>query len=328
MSVIFVTRPIEESGLKLLKGKGHRVIVRKTESAPTKDELVAALREHRPDALLCLLTDKIDGEVMDAGKPNLKVIANYAVGYDNIDAAAAKTRGIRTTFTPGASTDAVAEFTVTVVLALAHKIIAGDAFMRAGKYTTWDPFLCLGFEAKRKTIGIIGLGRIGFGIAERCVKGLGLRVVYNDVQPNANFEQQYGQSFRAIEDLLRESDFVSLNVPLLPSTRHLMNEERLMLMKPTAYLINTARGPIVDERALIRALEEHWIAGAALDVHECEPALTCDPKDRARLLALPNVILTPHIASATIEARQTMSLCAAENILAALEGHEPPNPIP
>ncbi len=325
MPTVYVSRRIPDEGLKLLEARGHHVVVSPHDRVLTKEELVAAIREHRPEALLCQLTDRVDGDVLDAGKPNLRIVANYAVGMDNVNLVAAKARGIVVTNTPGVLTDAVAEHTVALMFALARRIPEADRYAKSGRYQGWDPFLFLGMELKGKTLGIIGLGRIGFGVAERCVKGMGMRVRYSDPKTNPDFERELGGQFRSLDDLLRESDVVSIHVPLLPSTRHLINADRLGRMKPTALLVNTSRGPIVDEAALLDALESKKIAGAALDVFECEPSIVCRPDDHLRLKALPNVILTPHIASATHEARQAMSRLAAENILAVLDGREPPN---
>jgi lactate dehydrogenase-like 2-hydroxyacid dehydrogenase len=325
MATVYVTRRIPDEGLKLLESRGHRVVVSPQDRVLMKEELIAALRQHRPEALLSQLTDRIDGDVLDAGKPALRVVANYAVGVDNVDVATAKQRGVVATNTPGVLTDAVAEHAVALLFALARHVAAADQYAKSGRYRGWDPFLFLGMELKGKTLGIIGLGRIGFGVAERCVRGMGMKVLYNDPKTNPDFEREYGGQFRSLDDLLTESDVVSLHVPLLPTTHHLINAERLGRMKPTSLLINTSRGPIVDEAALLDALEQKRIAGAALDVFECEPSITCKADDHLRLKALPNVILTPHIASATVEARQAMSRLAAENILAVLEGRAPPN---
>ncbi|MDO8463033.1 MAG: D-glycerate dehydrogenase [bacterium] len=322
---IYVTRNIPDEGLALLRAKRHEVIVNPMDRALRKQELIAALKEHQPDALLCLLTDTIDGSVLDAGAPNLKVVANYAVGTDNIDLDAAKQRGIPVTHTPGVLTDAVAEHTVALLFALLRHIPAADNYAKAGRYKGWDPFLFLGPQIKGKTLGIVGLGRIGFAVAKRCVTGMGMRVLYSDPKTSPEFEREFGGEFRALDDLLRESDVVSLHVPLLPQTHHLLNEERIAKMKPTAYLINTSRGPIVDEEALIDALVMRQLAGAALDVFECEPSIACLAEDHLKLKAMPNVILTPHIASATLEARQAMSRMAAESILSVFAGEEPPH---
>ncbi|MDO8425461.1 MAG: D-glycerate dehydrogenase [bacterium] len=325
MSTIYVTRAIPDEGLRLLRARRHEVIVNPEQRGITKDELIAALREHQPEALLCLLTDAIDSAVLAAGAPHLKIVANYAVGHDNIDLAAAKEHGIAVTNTPDVLTDAVAEHAVALMFALMRRVCEADRYAKAGRYKGWDPFLFLGPQIKGKTLGIVGLGSIGAAVAQRCVQGMGMRVIYNDPKTDAAFEHEHHAEFRALDDLLREADVVSIHVPLLPATHHLINEERIARMKPTAYLINTSRGPVVDEEALIDALAMKQLAGAALDVFECEPSIACLPEDHLKLKAMPNVILTPHIASATIEARQAMSRIAAENILAVLAGKEPQN---
>ncbi len=325
MSKIYVTRNITDQGLNMLKEKGHDVVVNPEDRVLSKQELIAVLVREKPDALLCLLTDKIDGEVLDAA-PQLKIIANYAVGFDNIDLEAAKRRTIPIANTPSiVVADSVAEHTFALMLALAHRIPESDSFTRAGRYKGWDPFLFVGTLLRGKTLGVIGLGRIGVGVAERAVKGMGMHVRYFDMKPNPEFEKQYGAIFSTLEELLAESDVVSLHVPLTPKTHHLISTKELKLMKPTAFLVNTARGPIVDEKAVLTALAAGAIAGFATDVFECEPSIDCDPYDHLELKAMPNVIMTPHTASATIEARADMSRIAAENIIAALEGKVPPN---
>lgn len=326
MATVYVTRRIPDEGLSILASKGHRVVVSPHDRVLAKEELIGSLREHRPDALLCLLIDRIDGDVLDAGRPQLKVVANYAVGFDNIDLAAARERGVPVTNTPVPEMiDAVAEHTVALMFALARRLCEADQYVKSGRYQGWDPFLFLSSQLKGKTLGIVGLGRIGFGVAERCVRGMGMRVVYHDPKRNAEFERAFGAEYRDLDAFLHESDVISLHVPLTPQTHHLINAERLAMMKPTALLVNTARGPIVDEAALLEALDHQAIGGVALDVFECEPSIDCVPDDHLALKAFPNVILTPHTASATVEARQAMSRAAAENILAVLDGRPPPN---
>lgn len=320
MTKIFVTRPIPESGIKLLEEKGFEVAVNEgaKDRAATKEEIIAGVKGC--EALLSILTDKIDAEIMDAGLPTLKIIANYAVGFDNIDLPAAKERNLMVTNTPGVLTNTVAEHTFSLILSIAHRISESDRFSRAGKYTAWGPQLLLGSDVMGKTLGIIGLGRIGSQVAHFAVKGFGMKVVYTDRAQNADFEKEFGAKFVATpEELLPVSDFVSIHVPLLDSTRHLMDEKRLKMMKPSAYLINTSRGPIVDEKALAKALKEGWIQGAAIDVYEFEPKITPE------LLVLDNIILTPHTASATKETRDAMAVLAAQNIIDALEGRMPAN---
>lgn len=320
MSKIFVTRPIPEAGIKLLQNKGFEVVVNEAamDRAATKEEVMAGVKG--VNALLSVLTEKIDAEVMDAGGPTLKIIANYAVGFDNIDVAAAKERGIMITNTPGVLTNTVAEHTFALMLAIAHRLSEADRFSRSGKYTAWGPQLLLGADLSGKTLGVVGLGRIGSRVAFHAVKGFGMEALYHDPRQNADFEKEMGAEYVvSVEELLPRADFVSIHVPLLDSTHHLMNESRLKMMKPSAYLINTSRGPIIDEKALARALREGVIRGAAIDVFEFEPAITPELKN------LDNIILTPHIASATLETRQKMSELAARNIVEALEGRTPPN---
>ncbi|MEK7579623.1 MAG: D-glycerate dehydrogenase [Patescibacteria group bacterium] len=324
---IFITRPIPEAGIKLLQNNGYEVVINELadDRPASKEEIIVALRQARGegkpfDALLCTLTEKIDGEIMDAALPQLKIIANMAVGFDNIDLEAVKARNIMVANTPGVLTNTVAEHTFALMLAISHRIAEGDKFTRAGLYKAWGPMLLLGSDLSGKTLGIIGLGRIGSRVAHHAVKGFGMKVLYTDLKPSFEFENQFGaQYIQNIDDLLPRCDYVSLHVPLLDSTRHLMDEKRLKLMKKSAYLINTSRGPIVDEKALAQSLSKGWIRGAAIDVFENEP------KVETGLLKLNNVILTPHIASATEETRNKMAELAAQNIIEAFEGRIPPN---
>lgn len=317
MAKIFVTRPILEEGIELLKKEGYQVDINPEDRVLSKEELKKAIFGY--DAVLCLLTDKIDREVLDAAGTNLKIVANYAVGYDNVDVAAAAERKVMVTNTPGVLTEAVAEHTFALLIAVAKHIAAADKFTREGNYKQWDPKGFLGPELKEKILGILGLGRIGSRVAEIGNKGFGMKIAYYDVKRNTEFEQQLGATFGSVVDVLKSSDFVSIHVPLLSETKHLIGKNELSMMKREAILINTSRGPVVDEIALVEALKNKVIAGAGLDVYENEPDLTPGLAD------LPNVVLTPHIASATYEARNAMSRLAAENIIAALKGQEPPN---
>jgi glyoxylate reductase len=272
------------------------------------------------DAILSLLTDKIDGEVMDAAGPQLKLISNYAVGYDNIEVPAATQRKIYVANTPGVLTEAVAEHTFALLMAAARRIPESDQFTRQGKYKGWEPMLLLGTELQGKVLGVVGLGRIGSRVAEVANKGMGMKVIYHDPKQDAEFEKEYHAAYKSnLDDLLKEADFVSIHVPLLPTTRHLINADKLKLMKPAAYLINTSRGPIVDEAALVEALKAGTIKGAALDVFENEPNLA------PGLVELSNAVLTPHTASATIEARSAMAVLAAQAVLDVLAGKPPVN---
>ncbi|OHB19211.1 MAG: D-glycerate dehydrogenase [Parcubacteria group bacterium RIFCSPHIGHO2_02_FULL_40_12] len=317
---IFITRPIPESGIKLLRDKGYEVLINEAakDRAADKQEILAGIKG--TDALLSVLTEKIDAEIMDTGLPTLKIIANYAVGFDNIDLDAAKQRNLMVTNTPDVLTNTVAEHTFALMLAISHRIAEADKFIRAGMYSAWGPMLFLGTDLSGKTLGVVGLGRIGSRVAYYAAKGFGMKVLYTDVKKDENFERGVGaQFFENIDDLLSRSDFISIHVPLLESTRHLINENKLKQMKTSAYLINTSRGPVIDEKALAKALKEKWIRGAAIDVFENEP------KVEPELFRLNNIILTPHIASATEETRNAMAELAAKNIIEALEGRTPPN---
>lgn len=316
---VFITRKIPDRGINILKEKGYGIVVSPYDRVLNKEELIDFLQKDRYEAVLCLLTDTIDAEIFDAAGKQCKIFANYAVGFDNIDVKAATKRGIIITNTPGVLTDSVAEHTFALVLALAHRIPESDRFTRAGKYIGWEPMLFLGTDISKKILGVVGLGRIGSRVAHHAVRGFAMRVIYHDLKRNEEFEKEFVAEYREMDDLLQEADFVSLHVPLLPVTRHLLNAEKLKLMKPTAYLINTSRGPIIEERALVEALQRGIIRGAALDVYENEPELA------AGLAELENVILTPHTASATEETRQAMSELTAKNIVEALEGRTPPN---
>lgn len=316
---IFITRKIPNRGINMLKGKGYEVMVSPHDRILAKDELIAALKADRYDAVLCLLTDKIDTEVLDAAGKQCKILANYAVGFDNIDVKQAQERGIMVTNTPGVLTNSVAEHAFALILSIAHRIPESDRFTRAGKYHEWQPMLLLGSDVSGKTLGIVGLGRIGSRVAHHGAEGFDMRVIYYDVKRNEEFEKEFSAEYREIDNLFSEADYVSIHVPLLPTTRHLVDARRLSLMKKSAYLVNTSRGPIVDEAALVEMLRNNVIKGAALDVYENEPALA------PGLAELENVVLTPHTASATEETRQAMSELAAQNIIEALEGRQPPN---
>ncbi len=320
MPKIFVTRRVPERGVQQLKKKGYEVVVSPEDKVLSKDELVGELKKGAYDAVLCLLTDKIDADVFQAAGKQCKIFANYAVGFDNIDLVAAKERGIMVSNTPGVLTETVAEHTFALMLAIAHRVAEGVRFTRAGKFVGWSPMLLLGTDPSRKTVGIVGLGRIGARVAHHAAKGFDAKIIYHDVKQNTDFEKEFDAVYKErIEDLLADADFVSIHVPLLKSTRHLITAERLAKMKKTAYLVNTSRGQVVDEAALVEALKAGTIKGAALDVFEKEPKLA------PGLVACENVIITPHIASATEETRSKMAELAADNIIAALTGTTPPN---
>ncbi|MBI2640138.1 MAG: D-glycerate dehydrogenase [Candidatus Sungbacteria bacterium] len=318
---ILVTRQIPNKGPDLLKSNGYDVFVNLEDRVIKKAELIGYLERDRYDAVLCLLTDKIDSDIFDAAKESgVKIFANFAVGTDNIDIKAAERVGIIVTNTPGVLADTVAEHAFALMLSLAHRIPESDRFTRAGKFKGWEPMLLLGSDVSKKALGIVGLGRIGSRVAYHARRGFDMPVIYHDIRRSEEFEKEYGAEYRQnVDDIFRGADFVSIHVPLLVSTRHLVDARRLRLMKKTAYLVNTSRGPVVDEQALVEVLRERVIRGAALDVFENEPALA------PGLAELENVILTPHVASATEDTRQAMSELAARNIIEALEGRIPPN---
>jgi len=316
---IYVTRAIPDSGINLLKEKGHEVTISSKDGVLSKEELISELGKEEYDAVLCLLTDKVDGEIFDAA-PKAKIFANYAVGYGNIDVEEAKKRGLAVTNTPGVLTNTVAEHAFALMMAISKRIVEADKYTRAGKYQGWSPMLMLGTDMYQKTLGVVGLGRIGSRVAHHGKNGFDMNIVYYDVKRNENFEKEYGATFMEnVDELLKQADFISVHVPLLDSTRHLINAERLALMKESAVLVNTSRGPVIDEKALVEVLKNKQIRGAALDVFEEEPKLA-DGLDE-----LDNVIITPHIASGTQETRSKMSEMAAQNIIDFLDGGTPKN---
>ncbi|MGE5592619.1 MAG: 2-hydroxyacid dehydrogenase [Betaproteobacteria bacterium] len=315
---IYVTRRIPQPGLDLL-ATAFEIEVNPHDRVATREELIAGVKGK--DALLCLLTDKVDAAVMDAAGPRLKVIANYAVGFNNVDVGAATVRGICVTNTPGVLTDTTADLAFALLMATARRVVEADKFMRAGKYEGWGPMLFLGQDIHHKTLGIVGLGRIGQAVAERAA-GFHMRILYTGsgrAPAPKEIESRCNAEHRELADLLRESDFISLHVPLTESTYHLISDEEFDLMKRTAILVNTSRGPVVDEKALVRALKAGKIAGAGLDVYEREPE--CEPE----LRELDNVVMVPHIASASVETRTKMATMAAQNAVAVVRGEIPPN---
>ncbi|MDD5165616.1 MAG: D-glycerate dehydrogenase [Candidatus Pacebacteria bacterium] len=318
---IFVTRQIPEVGISILRNKGYIVDVREKTSIPSQKEIMKALKKKPYDAVISLLTDKIDVAIFDAA-PTVKIYSNYASGFDNIDTAEAEKRGVIITNAPAVSTsEAVAEHTFALMLSLAARIVEADEFVRRGKYDGWDPMNFIGTDILGKTLGLIGAGRIGGQVAHYA-KAFGLKIIYSDVKRNEMIENESGATyFSTPEEVLKQADIVSLHVPLMDSTKHLINAERLAMMKKTAFLINTSRGPIVDECALVEALKNKIIAGAGLDVFEYEPKLS------KGLVKLDNVILTPHIASASDTARNEMATLVAQNIVDFFEGKVPANKV-
>jgi glyoxylate reductase len=310
--IIYITRKIPEAGLKLLREKGIEYDMGNSDTPPSKKYIIKALKSKPYDGVLSFLTDHIDKEVFDVC-PNVKVFANFSVGFNNIDLEEAKTRGIAVSNTPGTSGTAVAEHAVALILALTTRLVEGDKFMRKGKFKGWDPELLIGTDVKGKTIGLIGVGDIGSKVAHILHSGFGVNIIYSDMNQNLLLEQDTGAIKKETVDILKEADIVSLHVPLLPSTTHLINKDSLASMKKTALLINTSRGPVVDEKALIDALKGGVIAGAGLDVFEFEPKIT------RGLDKLQNVVLTPHIASSRTTARNMMAEIVCKNIIAVFD---------
>ena len=320
---VFVTRHIPDPGIPLLKKAGFDVEVYDKDKIIPRRLLLKKVKG--ADAILSLLTDQVDAKLLKAAGDQLKIVANYAVGFNNIDVESAKKAGVMITNTPGKLiSESVAEHTFALMMAITKRIVEGDRFARAGNYDGWSPTLFLGLLLNGKTLGLIGSGRIGTAVAIRA-KAMGMKIIYTDLKKNPQIQKLTKAKFATKSELLKQADIVSLHVPLLPSTRHLISTKELKKMKKTAYLINTSRGPVVDEKALTIALEKKEIAGAAIDVFECEPAIDCDLSDTHELRKLDNIIMTPHTASAAIEARSEMAELAAKNIIAALKGKRPKN---
>jgi len=307
----FVTRRIPDKGLEMAR-QAADLEIWSDPLPPSYETLLQKVKGQ--DAVLCLLTDRIDANLMDAIGPQVKVISQMAVGFDNIDIAAATARGIPIGNTPGVLTDTTADFAWALLMAAARRVVEGDKFTRAGEWKTWGPIDFLGPDVTGATLGIVGFGRIGQGLAKRA-QGFDMRILYFDRQRNPEAEQKYGAQFVELETLLRESEFVSLHTVLSPETYHLMDDVRLGQMKRSGILINTSRGPVVDPAALYRALSSGTIAYAALDVTEPEPIKLDDP-----LLSLDNIIIAPHIASASYQTRDKMATMAAANLIAGLNG--------
>jgi lactate dehydrogenase-like 2-hydroxyacid dehydrogenase len=311
---IFVTRIIPKPGLDVLK-KYHEIEVYPLNKIPTKEEIIKGLKGK--DGLLCLLSDPID-EVVINSESNLKMIASYSVGYDNIDVRAASKKGIPVSNTPGVLTDATSEMAWALLISTARRIVEADKFTRTGKYIGWGPMLMLGQGISEKTLGIIGAGRIGTSVALKS-KGFKMKILYYSNHSNELLEKELNAKKVKLNEILSKSDFISIHVPLTEKTYHLIGEKELRLMKKTSVLINTSRGPVIDEKLLVKALKEKWIFGAGLDVYEHEPQIT------EELKTLDNVVLQPHSASATFESRTKMAIIAAENMLAGLRGEIPKN---
>ncbi|MGB9764515.1 MAG: 2-hydroxyacid dehydrogenase [Candidatus Saccharicenans sp.] len=312
---VLLTHPLLKEAMEFLAGQVNLELATEEPFLP-KAELISKLKDK--DGLLCFLSDQIDKEVISQA-PNLKIIANCAVGVNNIDINYARSRGILVTNTPDVLTGATAELTLALILATARQIAAADRFCRQGKFKGWQIDLFLGPELSGKTLGIIGFGRIGQAVAKRA-QAFNLKIIYYDLNPlSSEKEKELGVEFRPLDLLLPEADIVSIHASLTPESYHLIDREKLGLLKPNAILINVARGPIVDEKALAAALKKRKILAAGLDVYENEPEI--EPE----LLPLENVILLPHIGSATYETRRKMCFLSIQNLLLGLKGEKPPN---
>jgi glyoxylate reductase len=313
---VLVTRRLPAEALDRVEARCDMTLY-DGEGAMPRDRLLAEVAGKA--GTITLLTDRVDDEFLDAAGPRLAIVANYAVGFDNIDVAACTRRGVLATNTPEVLTETTADTAFALMMAASRRIAEGDRFLRSGTPWIWGPLMMLGQDVHHKTVGIVGFGRIGQALARRA-RGFAMRVLYYDAyRPPASLEQELGAEYRDLADLLRESDFVSLHTNLTPDTRHLINAERLAVMKPTAVLVNTSRGPVVDEQALARALRQGEIFAAGLDVFEREPDVHPD------LLACENAVVIPHLGSATVQTRLAMANLAVDNLFAALENRRPPS---
>lgn len=315
MFKVLLTREIPGVAMEKLKREVDLEYV-SGETKLTKEEIVEKIKGK--DGIISMLDDPIDADVINAS-PNLKVISNYAVGFNNIDIKTATEKGIVVTNTPGVLTNATADLAWALLMAVSRRIVEGDKYLRAGKFHCWGPKLMLGYEFAGKTLGIIGMGRIGSAVAKRA-KGFDMHVIYYKRRRlSEEEEREIGAEYVNLDELLSSSDFISIHTPLTEDTKNMLGEEQFKKMKKNCILVNTARGPIIDEKALAKALKEGWIAGAGLDVYENEPAVTPE------LLELDNVVLEPHIGSATYEARERMAEMVVEDCLAVLNGKKPQN---
>jgi len=313
---VYVTREIPERGLKIIMER-FEAEVWPEYGHPPKEVIIDKVSN--VDAIVTLLSDEIDAVVFDVA-PRLKIVAQMAVGFDNIDVKLATKRGIYVTNTPEVLTETTADFAWALLMAVARRVVEADRYVRTGKWkVSWHPTMLLGRDVHNATIGIVGAGRIGSAVAKRA-KGFNMKILYYDVVSRPELEKELGAKNVDLDTLFKESDFISIHVPLMNQTYHMVNAEKLRLMKKTAYLINNSRGSVIDEKALYRALKEEWIAGAGLDVFEREPTQLDNP-----LLMLDNVVVAPHISSSSHETRSRMAEMVAENLIAFFEGTIPSN---
>ncbi|MEP0845678.1 MAG: D-glycerate dehydrogenase [Phycisphaerae bacterium] len=313
---VLITRQLPSAAAETLRRAGHDVLTLEDGEPAPRAEVLARLPGCA--GVITLLSDRVDDEFLDAAGPGLLIVANFAVGFDNIDLEACRRRGVFASNTPDVLTNATADLAWALILAAARRVVEGDRLVRSGAWRGWAPLQLLGLELCGATLGIVGAGRIGSAVARRAA-GFEMRILYYDPRRNEALEQQTGARPAELADLLRASDVVTLHAPMCRENRHLIGEPQLAMMKPTAILVNTARGPLVDEAALLTALREGRIAAAGLDVYEFEPQVS------AGLAEQENVVLLPHLGSATVAARERMAALAAENVVAALAGREPPN---
>jgi glyoxylate reductase len=312
---VLVTRRLPQAALERISANCDMTLYQGS-GAMARDQILAEVASKA--GAITLYTDRVDDEFLDAAGPQLKIVANYAVGFDNIDVDACTRHGVLASNTPEVLTETTADTAFALMIAAARRIAEGDRLLRAQTPWIWGPLMMLGQDVHHKTLGVIGFGRIGQALARRAL-GFGMSVLYHDVcRPPPKVEQQFGAQYRDLDDLLRESDFVSLHTNLTPQTRHLINAERLAIMKPTAVLVNTSRGPVIDEAALAQALKENRIFAAGLDVFEREPDVHPD------LLTCENAVIIPHLGSATVQTRLDMANLAVDNLFAGIGGRRPP----
>ena len=316
---VFVSRRIPDEGLARIAAAADATVW-PNELPPPRADLLRSIEGM--DGVLALLTDKVDAEFLDRAGPQLKVVSNYAVGFDNVVVPEATKRGVAVGNTPGVLTDTTADLAFALLMAAGRRVAEGDRYVRAGRWKSWGPLLLLGTDVWGATIGIVGFGRIGQAMARRA-RGFNMTVLFHDVMdPPADVVREIGATRVSLDELFERSDFVSLHTNLTAETRHLVNEERLRSMKPTSVLVNTSRGPVVDQKALFRALSEDWILAAGLDVTDPEPMPVEEP-----LLTLENCLIVPHIASASRTTRGKMAAIAADNLLAGVRGERLPAPV-
>ncbi len=314
---VLITGPIPEAGIELLRKKGYKLDLNNKDQALSHEEI--AQRAKNVHAILPLLSDKIDRDILSRAR-ELKVIANYAVGYNNIDIEFARSRGIMVTNTPDILTPATADLTWALILAVTKRVVEGDRFVRKGLFEGWKPQLLLGGDVSGKTLGIIGAGRIGQAVGRRAV-GFNMPILYFSRSRKEQFEQETGARKVGLDQLLQDSDIISLHCPITEETHHLLNTDNIFTIKKGAYLINTARGAVIDEQALVQALQQKHLAGAGLDVYEFEP------KVNPALLSMNQVVLLPHLGSGTVETRNEMARMAARNVISVLETGRALNPV-